>query len=294
MGRLGGARLGAGRRRPQPREALEMARRVGDKAALADVLATTRLVNRGPDNLDERLADGARARPRRRRDRQRRSCARSRTSGCSATSSSWATSTAPSASSRRCERLAEARGDRYSRWLVRAARRAPGVPRGPARAGRGAGRRRRSSPGGGRAAGPDEAPAQALRLQMLFVRREQGRLDELVELDRGLRSRSPRDQRLALHARARLRRARARRRRRAASSRRSRRRLRRAVPRDALWLLSMSALGDVVSFLGDAVRAELLYRLVSPTPTAASSPSHRRAGLRVAARSACSPRRWRL
>ena len=59
MARLAAALAFAGpdRRRPAlAREALEIARRVGDNAALADVLASHHVATRGPNNFDERRA----------------------------------------------------------------------------------------------------------------------------------------------------------------------------------------------------------------------------------------------
>jgi hypothetical protein len=59
MGRLATALFYAGRGRRAPglaRPALEMARRVGDKQAVADVLAASYVVAWRPDSLDERLA----------------------------------------------------------------------------------------------------------------------------------------------------------------------------------------------------------------------------------------------
>jgi hypothetical protein len=58
MGRLATAVVlaGRGRRAPRARPALEMARRVGDKQALADAVAASYVVGWRPDSLDQRLA----------------------------------------------------------------------------------------------------------------------------------------------------------------------------------------------------------------------------------------------
>jgi tetratricopeptide (TPR) repeat protein len=111
--------------------------------------------------------------------------------------------------------------------------------------------------------GHDETAAQMFGVQMLFVRREQGRLVELVETVEILAAHYPqvsswRCGLVSLHAQLE----------RTGQAREELEALAREdfadLPRDIFWLSSLSALCEVVVFLGDAPRAQLLYDLLLP------------------------------
>jgi tetratricopeptide (TPR) repeat protein len=109
----------------------------------------------------------------------------------------------------------------------------------------------------------DEAATQAFGAQMLFLRREQGRLGELVDAVRGFAERYPAHPgwRCALaFVYAELDRRR--------DARRELETLARNdfadLPRDFVWMLSIAILSEVVAFLDDARRAEPLYQLLLP------------------------------
>jgi tetratricopeptide (TPR) repeat protein len=111
--------------------------------------------------------------------------------------------------------------------------------------------------------GHDELAAQIFGAQMLFVRDAQGRLDELVQMVEAFAAQSPQfaTWRCALaRIYAQLERT--------AQARQELEALARAdfcdLPRDAFWLSNLSTLCDVVVFLGDAPRAQLLYKLLLP------------------------------
>jgi DNA-binding SARP family transcriptional activator len=108
----------------------------------------------------------------------------------------------------------------------------------------------------------DETAAQVFAAQMLAVRGEQGRLDELVETVQGYAARYPafihwRCAMTSIHARLN-------------EKERAREQLNALAhadftdfPRDTFWLGHMFGLGEVVSILGDAARAQLLYLLLT-------------------------------
>jgi tetratricopeptide (TPR) repeat protein len=111
--------------------------------------------------------------------------------------------------------------------------------------------------------GHDEAATQTFTTQMGLLRREQGRLDELVETVEGIAAQYPQlpGWRCAVaNIYAQLERT--------EQARQELEVLARAdfedLPRDAVWFLSMWLLCEVVVFLGDGRRALLLYDLLLP------------------------------
>jgi tetratricopeptide (TPR) repeat protein len=111
--------------------------------------------------------------------------------------------------------------------------------------------------------GNDELAVRISGTQMVFVRREQGRLDELVETLEDFAEQYPHitDWRCALASvYAQLTRT--------AQARRTLEALAHAdfsdLPRDTSWLSNLTALSEVIVFLRDATRAQLLYDLLLP------------------------------
>jgi tetratricopeptide (TPR) repeat protein len=262
MGRLAAelAYAGSASRRPElAREALALARRDADNATLADVISTTTWSIRGPDTLDEcldltrelaRLADEV-------GDIRLRTYAQQwlidfllelgEIEGVERELHAW---------QRRAEPLSKRH---YLAWLLAVVR-------------------ARHAHLGGRLAeaeafaydelthgyaGQDQPVAPTFGVQILFIRREQGRLEEVAdavhtfadfypeisawrcvlawvhaELDRKQEAREVFDG------------------------------LARAgfedLPRDGFWLASVAVLGEVVTFLDDAPRAQPLYDLLLP------------------------------
>jgi DNA-binding SARP family transcriptional activator/DNA polymerase III delta prime subunit len=261
MGRLAAA-LAYSRveeRKPElARQALQMARRVGDKEALADVLATGYWAARGPDNIEECLAET-------------RELARLATEAREGTLAGWAHFMISAdllelgnieESARELaalERLAETLGQRYPKWLLAAAQ-----ARSAHLEGRLEDCERRAQDGLALALeGYDESAAQAFGAQILMVRREQGRLEEVVEAIQGFADRYPelavwRCTLAWVYAELGWR----------AEARQELETLARNdfsdLPRDGLWLMCISELALVAVYLGDARRAEALYELLLP------------------------------
>lgn len=261
MGRLAAALVYADAEQRDPllaQQALDMARRVADKATLADVLASTHRVTSGPQALHEslaltaelgRVADEV-------GDRRLRALAHS-----------WLLDhllelgdiDAVERELAALERLAQARRERYFKWLhgIFCASHAHLQGRledcetlaNVALA--------------QRFEGHDESADQIFAVQMLFLRRDQGRLEEIVDTVKKSAMQYPqlRGWRCALAGiYAELGRA--------ADARRELEALARAdfadLPRDPFWLLNLSTLSTVAALLGDAPRARLLYALLLP------------------------------
>jgi DNA-binding SARP family transcriptional activator/class 3 adenylate cyclase len=261
MGRLAAALAYTGVERRNPvlaQQALEMARRVGDKATLANVLASTHRATCGPDTLPESLAlavelghvaDEV-------GDRRLRALAHT-----------WLLDhqlevgdiDAVERELDALQHLAEARKERYFKWLVGSFRGSYAHLQGRlehcetlanvALAHRFEGR--------------DESADQAFAVQMLFLRREQGRMGELLETVEGFAAQYPqlpgwRCALASIHVELG----------RAEDARREFEALARAdfadLPRDAFWLTNLSALAAIAVFLDDAPRARLLYALLLP------------------------------
>jgi DNA-binding SARP family transcriptional activator/tetratricopeptide (TPR) repeat protein len=253
------AYTGDAKRKPVlARRALEMARRVADKATLADVLASNIWTTRGPDTLHESVAMATElghvadeVGDHRLRVRAHR----------------WLVDfllelgdiEAVERELDALQRKADTRIVRYFRWLLTVFR---------ANHAHLGGRleqceRLAHDALAHRFEGRDEIASHTFAAQMLVVRREQGRLDELVPSIEDVVAEYPQfaGWRCTLaYIYAQLERR--------AQAREELEALVHAdfcdVPRDAFWLWNMSMLCEVVVFLGDAPRARLLYKLLLP------------------------------
>jgi DNA-binding SARP family transcriptional activator/tetratricopeptide (TPR) repeat protein len=257
-GRLAVYAQAAHRKPVLAREALEMARRVGNKATLADVLASSLWVTRGPGGLDESLAMATELA--RVADEVGDSRLRARAHGrlldhllelgdIEGVQRELAS----------LQRLAETRQDRYIRWILTVLQANHAHLQGRLE------RFEKLSQQGleQRFEGHDDAAAQTFRTQIVLLRREQGRLDELVETVEEIAAHYPQlpGWRCAVaNIYAQLGRT--------EQARRELEALARAdfedVPRDAVWFLSMWLLAEVAVFLRDRPRALLLYDLLLP------------------------------
>ncbi|MCA1569078.1 MAG: AAA family ATPase [Chloroflexi bacterium] len=240
------------------RQALAIARRVGDKATLADVLATSHWATRALDNVEERLATA----------KELADLATELNEGklAALAHSLLSADLLELGEIERAERelgaletLAEALRQRYPRFLAALGR---------ARRAYLAGRLEECEQLAHEALalgleGRDEYAAHVVGAQIGVLRREQGRLGELVEGVERVAERYPElpSWRCGLaYVYGELGRE--------EEARRELEALARAdfsdLPRDGLWLTSMSHLSSVVVFLGDTRRARLLYDLLLP------------------------------
>jgi tetratricopeptide (TPR) repeat protein len=261
MGRLAAALAYADIEQRKPglaQQALEMARQVADKATLADVIASAQWAGGGPDVLPESLVmvEELGRIARQIGDRRLRALAHT-----------WLLHhrlelgdiDAVERELTALERLAEGRQDRHFAWLLAMLR---------ASRAHLAGRLEDCETLAldalaHRFEGHDENAVLTFGTQMLVLRDEQGRLDELVETVEHFAAQYPRTAgpRCALaYIYTQLERT--------AQARDELEALARAdfcdLPYDAYWLANLSTLCDVVVFLGDAPRAHLLYKLLLP------------------------------
>jgi DNA-binding SARP family transcriptional activator len=240
------------------RQALQMAQRVADKTTLADVLASSLLTTHGPDTLHDSLTTA----------RELGRVADEIGDGrLRARAYRWLLDfrlelgdiDGVERELEALQRLADARRERYLTWLVTVFRASHAHLRGglqdfetlahDALAHRFEGR--------------DEPATHIFGVQMFFLRAEQGRLDEVVESVEGFVAQYPAitSWRCALaYTYAQLERS--------AHARKDLDALARAdfcdIPRDRLWLLNLSVICEVAVLLGDASRAQLLYKLLLP------------------------------
>ncbi|MGI9097406.1 MAG: ATP-binding protein [Solirubrobacteraceae bacterium] len=258
MGRLAGYSDVEQRRSVLGRQALEMARRIADRATLADVLASGQWATQGPDALHESLALAAEL------GGVAEEIGDSR---LRAVAHEWLLPRllelgdidAVERELDALQRLTETRTERYFNWVLGVIRASHALLQGriedcetlahDARA--------RSFEG------HDETAARIFAAQMLFVRSAQGRFDELVESVKSFTAQVPQVAvwRCALaiiyaqlgHS---------------AQARHELEALARDdfadLPRDMFWLVNMSTLSEVVALLGDARRAQLLYTPLLP------------------------------
>jgi DNA-binding SARP family transcriptional activator len=258
MGRLAAYTDDEDRRPLLAREALAMARRVADNATLADVLASTHRATHGPDVLHESLAMAEELR----RvahvvgDAQLRALAYRRLARVLL---ELGDIEAVERELKALQQLADTRREGYFKWLFAALQANHAHLEGRLEDCETLAREALAH----RFEGHDEAAAQTFGVQMFLVRREQGRLDELVEVIEGNAARYPRlrSWRYAVACvYAQLGRW--------AETRQEFEALAHAdfrdLPRDGLWLWSLFELSDVVLFLGDVPRAQLLYKLLLP------------------------------
>jgi DNA-binding SARP family transcriptional activator/tetratricopeptide (TPR) repeat protein len=258
MGRLAAYAGVAQRKQVLARQALEMARRVADTATLADVLASTLGAIHGPDTLQESLAmtrelagvaDAA-------GDLQLRALAHLRLLDHLL---ELGDIDAVMRELDALQRLAEPRRERYFTWLLAILRANHAHLTGHIEECD----RLAHEALAHRFEGHDESAAHAFGVQILFVRREQGRLDELVHYVEDVTERYPQFvayRYVLAYLYAQLQRR--------TQTRHQLEALARNdfcdVPRDAYWLANLSALSEVVFFLNDPPRAQLLYKLLLP------------------------------
>jgi DNA-binding SARP family transcriptional activator len=261
MGRLAVARasLGPGHRRPAlAQRALEMARQVVDKRTLVEVLAAGHWVTWTPDNLDERRATAKEL---------ARLAAEVGDGALEALARKWSVVNllelgdidAAEREFAAYERRADELQQRFPRYLAAVARAGHAHLQG----------RLADFEALAHEAlalgleGHDESAAQIFGAQMVFLRREQGRLGEIVDAVSDLAERYPeipvwrcgladvyaeldrrRDAQRELEALARNDFV--------------------DLPRDFVWMLSVTVLSEVVACLDDARHAGPLYELLLP------------------------------
>jgi len=257
LGRLGGH---AEPRAPAlAREALQMARRVADKTTLADVLTSYLWATWGPDGLQESLAITRELKGVANELGDRRLEAAARV---------WLLDlllAVGDIDGVECEleglrRLAETRKDSYVPWLLTQRQANHALLCGRLEDCE----RFARDVMGHHFEGP-HATAMLFGAQMCFIRREQGRLDELIKDVEGFvehrsRSRQPGWRCVLAYIYALLERP--------SDARQELDVLARVdfedLPRDAFWLSNLSMLAEAVTILGDAARARLLHTLLSP------------------------------
>jgi DNA-binding SARP family transcriptional activator/tetratricopeptide (TPR) repeat protein len=261
MGRLAAAlaHTDVGHRKPAlAHDALRMARRIADKAALADVLASTHRATRTPDSLDESMAMAGELGhvAEELGDRRLRMLAHG-----------WLLDDlldlgdidAVERELDGLQRLADTRKERFFTWLQTTFRANHAHLAGRLEACEALAHAAHVE----RYRGRDELAAHMFGMQMLFVRREQGRLDEVVQTVAQFAAQEPKlaAWRCAL-----------------ASTHAQLGRIAHArheleavagpdfsdIPRDGFWLSNLTMLSEVVVALGDAHRARLLYELLIP------------------------------
>jgi tetratricopeptide (TPR) repeat protein len=246
-------------RKPElAREALQMARRVADKATLADVLASIHWPTRGPDTVHEsmalvvelgRVSDDV-------GDRRLRAIAH------------WwlldhllelGDIDAVERELEALQRLAQTRREHYFKWLLTALQANHAHLRGLLEDCETLAHDALSH----RYEGHDETAAHMFGGQMLFLGSEQGRLDELVEMVESRAEEYPllagwRCGLASIYAQLDWQ----------AQARQELEALARHdfcdLPRDGSWLSNLAVLCHVVLLVGDARRAQLLYKLLLP------------------------------
>jgi tetratricopeptide (TPR) repeat protein len=240
------------------REALQTARRVGDSATLADVLASTLWAIRGPDGLDESLAlagelalvaaevgdDASRVLAHVRRLDLLLELGDIDAVDCELDA---------------LQLLARTRRERYFTWFLPVLRVGRALLEG---------RLGDCEPLARDALahcyeGNDQAAARTFQAQMLFIRHEQGRFDELVQAVTSVADAYPRIvswRCVRALGYAQL-----------GQTAQARRELEelagdefRDIPRDETWMANLSALSGVAYVLGDAPHARRLYTLLLP------------------------------
>jgi eukaryotic-like serine/threonine-protein kinase len=261
MGRLGAALAYTDVERGTPmlaRQALQMARRIGDRATLADVLASTLWAIRGPDSLKESLALAGELRVVAAEvgDDTSRVLAHVRRLDLLL---ELGDIDAVDCELEALQLLARTRRERYFTWFLPVLRVGRALLEG----------RLADCESLARDAlahcyeGNDQAAARAFEAQMLFIRHEQGRFDELVQAVTDLADEDPRNVswrcvrvlgyvQLGQTARA------------GHELEELARDEFGDIPRDEIWMASLSALSGVAYVLGDSSHAQRLYTLLLP------------------------------
>jgi tetratricopeptide (TPR) repeat protein len=261
MGRLAGALIATETRHRAPalaRQALQIARRVGDETTLADVLASSLWSTRGPDTVHECLVLARQLGPAADRVGDR---------GLRALAHWWLVDVllelgdmeAVDRELEALQLLVETEHERYCTWLLAVFRASQALLRErPEDC-----ERLAHDALAHRFGGDDDSAAHIFGAQMFFVRCEQGRLEELVQRMEVAVEQHPEDAgwRCGLaYAYTRLERA--------AQARQQLDALARDgfddLTRDTLWLTNLSWICDVVVYLADASRAQLLYEQLLP------------------------------
>ena len=261
MARLSAVLLSGGdeeRKRLLSDDAIAIARAAGDRVALAEVLSTCLFATRNPDNLRWRVETG--------RELERLAnelgdaSLQAVTHGALLDDMLEAGDIDASHRERAAfEQLAEQLGERYRRWLVMLAKSRAALIEGRLDDSE-ALALQASTLGLG---GTDESAFQALGVQLLMVRREQARLDELLPGAEAFAAQYPEVPawRCGLaHVYSEL-------------GRRDEAARELAtlgaggfgtLTRDAFWLVGISMLSEVAAFVGDPVPAQVLYDLLAP------------------------------
>jgi DNA-binding SARP family transcriptional activator len=258
MGRLAAHTDSAQRKPILARQGLEMARRIADTATIADVLSSSHWAIRGPDTLHESMAMARELGHAADElgDHQLRALAHD-----------WLLDhllelgdiEAVERELDALQRLAATRRERYIKWVLTTRQANHAHLRGDLELCQTLAREALTH----RFEGQDVVAAYTFGLQMIFVRREQGRLDEIVQAVEGFVEQEPgragwRCALAYIHAELGHR----------MQARQELESLARNdfcdLPHDAFWLSVLSALCEVVVFLEDVPRGQLLYNLLLP------------------------------
>ncbi len=246
------------RKRELARDAIALARAAGDRAALAEVLSTCLFATRSPDNLRWRIETGRELEQL--ADELGDAGLQAVTHGALLDDTLEAGDIDASNHEREAfERLADELGERYRRWLVMLAKSRAALVEGRIDESE-ALALQASTLGLG---GDDESAFHALGGQLLVVRREQSRLDELLPGAEAFAAQYPEipawrcglafvyaelgrkdDASRELDALGANRFA--------------------ALPRDAWWLLGTAMLGEVAAFVEHPVHVPVLYEQLVP------------------------------
>lgn len=247
----------AERRNELASSGLEMARRSGDKEALADVIASTYFATRGPDNLDARLATVAEL---------GRLADELGDGMLGALAHYWRSldllELGQADGVRRelaaLQRLAQTLGQRYPRWLLAASRARDAQLQGQLEL---AETLTHEALETGEEVG--EAAVQVFGAQLVWLRREQGRMEEIIDGVEAVVQRFPELAvwrcGLALFSLETGRET---------DARRLLDELAEdgfaGLQRDVLWLLGVTLLSEIAAHFGDRERAAALYELLLP------------------------------
>jgi DNA-binding SARP family transcriptional activator len=261
IGRLGAVLAHTGVEHGAPvlaRDALQMARRVADKATLADVLASALWTTRGPDGLHDSLALAGELRHVADEvdDDTSRALAHLRLLDLLL---ELGDIDAVQREFEALQRLAGTRKERYFTWFLAVARAGHALLQGRLEHSQSLANQALAH----RFEGHDETATRIFGVQMLFIRREQGRFEELLPALKNLAEQYP--QKAAARCALALGYADLGQ---TAQAHQALEELARAdfcdLPRDETWLVGLSALSSVAFLLGDATRAQMLYTLLLP------------------------------
>ncbi len=246
------------RKRELARDAIALARASGDRMTLAEVLSTCLFATRSPDNLQWRIETGLELE--RLSDELGDAVLQAVTRGALLDDMLEAGDIAASDHAREAfERLAEKLGERYRRWLVIVAKSRAALIEGRIDDSE-ALALQASTLGLG---GDDESALHSLGVQLLAVRREQARLDELLPGAEAFAAQNPeipawRCGLAFVYAELGRKQDAGRELDTLATDRFA------ALPRDAFWLVGMSMLGEVAAIVEHPVHVPVLYEELAP------------------------------